>query len=31
MLAFAIAIGVLFSSLTHSKSKISEAKLSEEE
>lgn len=31
MLAFAIAIGVLFSSLTHSKSKISEAKMLEEE
>lgn len=31
MLAFGIAIGILFSSLTHSKSKINEAKLSEEE
>lgn len=31
MLAFSIAIGVLFSSLTHSKSKISEAKMLEEE
>ena len=31
MLAFGIAIGILFSSLTHSKSEINEAKLSEEE
>ena len=31
MLAFGIAIGILFSSLTHSKSKINEAKLLEEE
>jgi hypothetical protein len=31
ILAFGIAIGILFSSLTHSKSKINEAKLSEEE
>ena len=31
MLAFGIAIGILFSSLTHSKSKISGTKLSEEE
>jgi len=31
MLAFGIAIGILFSSLTHSKAKISGTKLSEEE
>ena len=31
ILAFGIAIGILFSSLTHSKSKINEGKLSEEE
>jgi hypothetical protein len=31
ILAFGIAIGILFSSLTHSKSEINEAKLSEEE
>lgn len=31
MLAFGIAIGILFSSLTHSKSKITETKLLEEE
>jgi len=31
ILAFGIAMGILFSSLTHSKSKINEGKLSEEE